>query len=49
VAQPPGADAKERNLEKTKKKLVEAIQVVMEANREMAEEEQLGANAVNSL
>ena len=41
MEEPPGANAKERNLEETKKNLVEAIQVVMEANREMAEEEQI--------
>lgn len=45
----PGANTQGRNLEETKNNLIEAIQLVLEANREPAEEEQVGANAVNSL
>jgi hypothetical protein len=49
VGEPRGADAKERNLEETEKKLVEAIQVVMETNREMDEDEPIGAEIVRTL
>ncbi len=39
VEELPGANTQGRNLEETKKNLIEAIQLVLEANRELAEEE----------
>ncbi len=40
VEELPGANTQGRTLKETKKNLVEAIQLVLEANRHMAEEEQ---------
>jgi predicted RNase H-like HicB family nuclease len=46
VEELPGANTQGRNLEETKKNLVEAIRLVLEANRELAEEEQIGSETV---
>ena len=40
VEELPGANTQGKTLEETKKNLIEAIQLVLEANRQMAEEEQ---------
>ncbi len=40
VEELPGANTQGKTLEETKKNLIEAIQLVMEANRQMVEEEQ---------
>ena len=37
---------KEKTLEETKKNLIEAIQLVLEANRQMAEEEQTDVEVI---
>ena len=39
VAELPGANTEGKTLEETKRNLVEAIQLVLEANRELAEED----------
>ena len=36
----PGANTQGKTLEETKKNLIEAIQLVLEANRQLSEEEQ---------
>jgi predicted RNase H-like HicB family nuclease len=40
VEELPGANTQGKTLEETKKNLIEAIQLVLEANRQLAEEEQ---------
>jgi predicted RNase H-like HicB family nuclease len=40
VEELPGANTQGKTLEETKRNLIEAIQMVLEANRQMAEEEQ---------
>ena len=42
----PGANTQGRNLEETRKNLIEAIQLVLEANRELSEEEQIGPETI---
>jgi predicted RNase H-like HicB family nuclease len=46
VEELPGANTQGRTLQQTKKNLIEAIQLVLEANRLMAEEEQKGAKII---
>ena len=46
VEELPGANAQGKNLEETKKNLIEAIQLVLEANRELAEEEETGPETI---
>jgi predicted RNase H-like HicB family nuclease len=46
VEELPGANTQGRNLDETKKNLIEAIQLVLEANRELAEEEQTGPETI---
>jgi predicted RNase H-like HicB family nuclease len=41
----PGANTQGKTLEETKKNLIEAIQLVLEANRQLAEEEIAGKSA----
>jgi predicted RNase H-like HicB family nuclease len=40
VEELPGANTQGRTLEETKRNLIEAVQLVLEANRQMVEEEQ---------
>ena len=42
----PGANTQGKTLEETKKNLIEAIQLVLEANRQMAEEEQTDVEVI---
>ena len=46
VEELPGANTQGRNLEETKKNLIEAIQLVLEANRELAEDEEAGSETI---
>jgi predicted RNase H-like HicB family nuclease len=46
VEELPGANTQGKILEETKKKLIEAIQLVLEANRQIAEEEQTDAEVI---
>lgn len=46
VEELPGANTQGRTLQETKKNLIEAVQLVLEANRVMAEEEQKGARII---
>ena len=42
----PGANTQGKTLEETKKNLIEAIQLVLEANRQMAEEEETDVEVI---
>jgi predicted RNase H-like HicB family nuclease len=42
----PGANTQGETLEETKKNLIEAIQLVLEANRQLAEEEIAGRETI---
>ena len=42
----PGVNTQGKTLEETKKNLIEAIQLVLEANRQMAEEEQTDGEVI---
>jgi len=42
----PGANTQGKTLEETKKNLIEAIQLVLEANRQLAEEEQTDVEVI---
>jgi predicted RNase H-like HicB family nuclease len=46
VEELPGANTQGRSLEETKKNLIEAIQLVLEANRELAKKEQIGPETI---
>jgi predicted RNase H-like HicB family nuclease len=46
VEELPGANTQGKTLEETKKNLIEAIQLVLEANRQMAEEEQTDVEVI---
>jgi predicted RNase H-like HicB family nuclease len=46
VEEVPGANSQGKTLEETKKNLIEAIQLVLEANRQMAEEEQTDVEVI---
>ena len=46
VGKLPGANTQGKTLEETKKNLIEAIQLVLEANRQMAEEEQTDVEVI---
>ncbi|MFH0812120.1 MAG: type II toxin-antitoxin system HicB family antitoxin [Pseudomonadota bacterium] len=46
VEELPGANTQGRTLEETKKNLIEAIQLVLEANRDLAEEEIAGKETI---
>ena len=46
VEELPGANTQGRTLQQTKKNLIEAVQLVLEANRLIAEEEQKGAKII---
>jgi len=46
VEELPGANTQGRNLEESKTNLVEAIQLVLEPNRQLAEEERIGAETM---
>ncbi len=46
VEELPGANTQGRTLHQTKRNLIEAVQLVLEANRLMAEEEQKGAKVI---
>ena len=46
VAELPGANTQGKTLEETKRNLVEAIQLVLEANRELAEEDIAGKETI---
>ena len=46
VEELPGANTQGKTLEETKKNLIEAIQLVLEANRQMAEEEKTDVEVI---
>jgi predicted RNase H-like HicB family nuclease len=46
VEELPGANTQGKTLEETKKNLIEAIQLVLEANRQLAEEEQTDVEVI---
>jgi len=46
VEELPGANTQGKTLEETKKNLIEAIQLVLEGNRQMAEEEQTDVEVI---
>lgn len=46
VEELPGANTQGKTLEETKKNLIEAIQLVLEANRQLAEEEQMDEEVI---
>ena len=46
VAELPGANTQGKTLEEAKKNLIEAIQLVLEANRQLAEEEIAGRETI---
>jgi len=46
VEELPGANTQGKILEETKKNLIEAIQLALEANRQMAEEEQTDVEVI---
>ena len=46
VEELPGVNTQGKTLKETKKNLIEAIQLVLEANRQMAEEEQTGVEVI---
>jgi len=46
VEELPGANTQGRTLQQTKKNLIEAVKLVLEANRLIAEEEQKGARII---
>lgn len=46
VEELPGANTQGRTLEETKKNLVEAVRLVLEANRQLAEEELAGTEHI---
>lgn len=46
VEEIPGANTQGKTLEETKRHLIEAIQLVLEANRQMAEEEQTDGEVI---
>jgi len=46
VEELPGANTQGKTLEETKKNLIEAIQLVLEANRQLAEEEQMDVEVI---
>ncbi|MCX7011539.1 MAG: type II toxin-antitoxin system HicB family antitoxin [Candidatus Sumerlaeota bacterium] len=46
VEELPGANTQGKTLEETKKNLIEAVQLVLEANRQLAEEELPGTDYV---
>ena len=46
VEELPGANTQGKTLEETKKNLIKAIQLVLEANRQLAEEEQRGVEVL---
>lgn len=46
VEELPGANTQGKTIEETKKKLIEAIQLVLEANRQLAEEEIFGKETI---
>jgi predicted RNase H-like HicB family nuclease len=46
VEELPGANTQGKTLEETKKNLIEAIQLVLEANRQLAEEEQVDVEVI---
>lgn len=46
VEELPGANTQGKTLGETKKNLIEAIQLVLEANRQMAEEEQTDVEVI---
>ena len=46
VEELPGANTQGKTLEETKKNLIDAIQLVLEANRQLAEEEQTDVEVI---
>jgi predicted RNase H-like HicB family nuclease len=46
VEELPGANTQGKTLEETKKNLIEAVQFVLEANRQLAEEEQTDVEVI---
>ena len=46
VEELPGANSQGKTLQETKRNLIEAIQLVLAANRQIAEEEQRGAGVI---
>ena len=46
VEELPGANTQGATLEETKSNLIEAIQLVIEANRQLAEEEEAGKDVI---
>ena len=46
VEELPGANTQGRTLEETKKNLLEAVRLVLEANRQLAEDELAGAEHI---
>lgn len=48
VEELPGANTQGRTLEETKRNLIEAIKLVLQANRQMAEEEQRDAEVIKA-
>ena len=46
VEELPGANTQGRTLQQTKRNLIEAVQLVLEANRLMAKEDQTGAKVI---
>ena len=46
VEELPGANTQGTTLEETKRNLIEAIQLVLEANRQLAEEESAGRETI---
>lgn len=49
VEELPGANTQGKTLEETKKNLINAIQLVLEANRQLAEEEIAGKETIKEL